>query len=285
MTSNQCCKRPNASRYLALIFSLLLFAFLSFVNVEERNLRICSWNIRDFGQSKNETEIEFIANTLRYFDIVLIQEVVAGKGGAQAVTRLADALNRKGTKWEYVVSNPTFGQSYKKERYAFLWKPSKVKKVGEAWLEQRYKVEIDREPFIATFSKNGKEFTLINFHAITKSKQPEREIKYLKLLPGEYRKLNLIFCGDFNLPESHSVFNPLKSMGYIPVFRKQKTTLRKTCQNDDCLSAEYDNFFFKKSTLSVLSSGVVHFYKEFNSLEEAYKISDHLPIYFQFSLN
>jgi deoxyribonuclease-1-like protein len=52
------------------------------------------------------------------------------------VARLNDALNRKGFKWDYSVSDPTSGDnSYKKERYAFLWKTSKIKLIGKAWLE------------------------------------------------------------------------------------------------------------------------------------------------------
>ncbi len=51
---------------------------------------------------------------------------MAGYGGAQAVARLADELNRKGTKWDYVISDPTSSSAYKTERYAFIWKTSKV---------------------------------------------------------------------------------------------------------------------------------------------------------------
>lgn len=76
-----------------------------------------------------------------------LQEVVAGHGGAQAVAKLADELNRKGAKWDYIVSDPTSSSAYKTERYAFLWKTSKVKKIGKAWLEKKYHLEIDREPF------------------------------------------------------------------------------------------------------------------------------------------
>ena len=39
-----------------------------------------------------------MAKTLQDFDVVAIQEVVAGPGGAQAVANLADALNRSGAK-------------------------------------------------------------------------------------------------------------------------------------------------------------------------------------------
>lgn len=182
-------------------------------------ITVCSWNLENFGKSKTNSAINFIANTLKDFDLIAIQEVVAGNGGAQAVARLSDALNNKGSKWEYAISDPTLSSSYNSsERYAFIWKTSKIIFTGKAWLEKKYNLEIEREPYLATFKYEGKSFTLVNFHAITKSKQPEREIKYFKFLPSEYPNQDLIFCGDFNCPQSHTVFNPLKSMGYKPIF-------------------------------------------------------------------
>jgi hypothetical protein len=241
----------------------------------------------NFGKSKSDCEIEFIASIVNKYDVVLIQEVVAyDPGGAKAVGRLGETLNTKGTKWEYRISDPTSGDnSYKRERYAFLWKPSKVTLVGKPWLENKYNVEIDREPFYATFKSSTKEFTLVNFHAITKSMQPETQVKYFKYLPGEYPNLNLIFIGDFNLPQSHTVFNPLKSMGYKPALIGQKTSLRQECKNHDCLSSEFDNCFFNAKKINRHSSGVLHFYKSFPTLKEARNISDHVPIFFHFSFN
>lgn len=276
-------------RRLKYILTLLFFVQIvaSFSFIENDNIRICSWNLMDFGKSKSDSEIEFIANTVKGYDIILIQEVVAkDHGGAQAVGRLQDVLNRKGTKWEYSVSDPTSGESsYKRERYAFLWKPSKVTLVGKPWLEKKYHEEIDREPYYASFKIYQKEFTLSNFHAITKSMQPETEVKYFKYLPGEYPNLNLIFCGDFNLPENHTVFNPLKSLGYKPALIDQKTSLRQDCKSDDCLASEFDNFFYNSKKITNKSAGIIYFYKSFPTLKEARAISDHVPIYFEFSLN
>ncbi len=248
------------------------------------SVKICSWNIRDFGQSKNDTEIQFISKTISPFDIVLIQEVVAGPGGAQAVARLSDQLNRMGEKWDYTVSDPTYGDSYKTERYAFLWKTSRVVKSGEAWLEQNFRQEIDREPYYATFQHSGKSFTLANFHAITKNKQPETEVKYFKLLPPQYPSLNLLFCGDFNLPQSHTVFFPLKKAGYLPALTDQKTSLKKSCKESDCLASEFDNIFFNKERVKALSAGIIPFYYSFETLQSALMISDHVPIYFEFEI-
>ena len=75
----------------------------------------------------------------------------SGYGGAQAVASLVGILNKKGSKWDYRVSDPTSGSSYKKERYAFIWKTSKACIKGNAWLEKKYTLEIDREPYFASF--------------------------------------------------------------------------------------------------------------------------------------
>jgi hypothetical protein len=142
--------------------------------------------------------------------------VAKDPGGAQAIARLTGELNRMGDKWDYTISDPTSSSAYKAERYAYLWKTSKVKKVGNAWLEKRYSQEIDREPFYVTFDIKGKLFTVVNFHAITKSLQPETEFKYFKFLPAAYPSLNLVFCGDFNCPQSHTVYNPLRQWVISP---------------------------------------------------------------------
>lgn len=272
-------KEPVAGKVLT--FLLLVFCSSGLLG----QTTLCSWNIRDFGQSKDNTEIAFIANTIKGYDIVAIQEVVAGPGGAEAVARLADQLNRLGTKWDYVVSDPTSGDnSYKKERYAFLWKPSKAQRIGDPWLEKKYHVEIDREPFFMTFKVHGKLVTLCTFHAITRSMNPETEVKYFKFLPEVYKDLNIVFCGDFNLPQSHSVFNPLKKIGFESALKNQKTSLRQKCIENDCLASEFDNVFFRSEHIIELQSDASHFYRRFDSIQEALKISDHVPVIFQFEV-
>lgn len=245
-------------------------------------VKISSWNLQNFGKTKTEAEINFIAETLKDFDIVALQEVVAGYGGAQAVARLADELNRSGAKWDYVISDPTRSTPYATERYAYLWKTGKVKKIQRAWLDQNYVEEIDREPFNIDFNYNGKVFTLVNFHAIPKKKQPETEIKYFKFFPDQYPEKNLIFLGDFNVPQSHTVFNPLKKMGYAPVLLGQKTTMKMKCVKGECLASEYDNIFYNTNNTKMLNSGVLLFYKQYPDMKSARRISDHIPVWAEF---
>lgn len=264
------------------IFCLL---FLLFFNIFYSQTKLLSWNLENFGKSKSNQEIAFIANTVKEYDIVTIQEVVAGNGGTQAVAKLADELNRKGAKWDYRISEPTSSTAYKTERYAFLWKTSAVKLKGKPWLERNYHLEIDREPYFATFEIKGKSITIASFHAITKSKQPETEIKYFKLLPQKYPNLNLLFAGDFNCPQSHLVFTPLKKMGFAPIMKNQKTSLKQTCKRNQCLASEFDNIFYNTSKVTAENAGTVLFYQNFTTLKEARKISDHIPIWVEFYLN
>nr|WP_294776610.1 endonuclease/exonuclease/phosphatase family protein [uncultured Flavobacterium sp.] len=254
---------------------LLLFLFQFSVNAQ---VKILSWNVENLGNSKSDSIINYIANTVKNYDIVALQEVVAGYGGAQAVAKLADELNRKGAKWDYAVSNPTSSSAYKTERYAFLWKTSRVRLVNKPWLEKQYGLLIDREPYYATFEYNKKQFTLANFHAITKSKQPETEIKHFKNLPAQYPNLNIVFLGDFNCPQTHTVFNPLKKMGYKPVFENQKTSLKKSCQQNNCLSNEFDNIFYNSNAIVINNPKAIHFYKDFEDFAKAREISDHIPL-------
>ena len=259
---------------------LLVFLFLNICSFAQ--VSVCSWNIMNLGKSKSDPELEVMANAIKSYDVIAIQEVVAGYGGANAVTRLVGILNQKGSKWDYEISDPTTGPNEgSRERYAVIWKPSKVKKIGKSWLEKNYQIEIDREPYMSTFKFNDKEFTVTSFHAVPKNKNPESEIKFFKLLPALYPKLNLIFMGDFNCPQSNSVFTPLKKMGFRNTFTNQKTSLKQKCINDDCLASEYDNIFYDTKKCNLQKSGVIHFYNQFISIKEARKISDHIPVWCQ----
>ncbi|MGV9003257.1 endonuclease/exonuclease/phosphatase family protein [Flavobacterium sp.] len=261
------------------------FLLLLFTNLAFSQAKIITWNLQDFGASKSDSTIIYIASIINNYDIAAIQEVVAGYGGPQAVAKLAEQLNRMGSKWQYTISNPTTSTAYKTERYAFLYKTKTIQLIGKPWLEQKHNQLIDREPYYGTFQHNNKQFTLVNFHAITKSKQPETEIKYFKFLPAQYPTLNLIFLGDFNCPQSHTVFNPLKKQGYKPAFTDQKTSLKKECINNNCLASEYDNIYYNSNTTTIKNPKPIHFYKDFKNFNHAKLITDHIPLTLEIYIN
>lgn len=253
----------------------------------QTRISIVSWNLENFGRTKSEKTVQFIAQTINCYDIVAIQEVVGERGGIQAVHRLVLALNNNNPAgpWKSTVSNMTTGSAYQSERYAYLWNTSKIKIINTGWLDQKYALEIEREPFLARFACKKDTFTLVNFHSVPKKRHPEHEIKYLKFFPAEYPDYNLLFMGDFNTSHRNNVFNPLKSKGYRPVLKRQKTTLRMECIKGDCLASEYDNIFYNDNKIRFIRSEIIPFYRLYPDMKSARKVSDHVPVVFTFAVN
>ena len=117
------------------------------------SIKILTWNIQELGQSKNTEEIASITKIINPHDIVVIQEVVAkDPRGAQTVAKIVDELNRMGAKWNYSISDPTQSPSNNmSERYAYIWKTSKVSITTKPYLDKELKDKCIREPYVAGF--------------------------------------------------------------------------------------------------------------------------------------
>ena len=264
---------------------LVLLLFLSFNGLSQKTeISLISWNIRDFGKTKNTSELEKIAEIVRDTDILAIQEVVAGYGGAQAVAKLSDILNRKGAQWDYVISNPTNSPKYATERYAFIWKTKNIKIKNRGWLLDELNPTVDREPFLLDFYLNKQKFTIINFHSRPYNKNPESEIEALSNFVVDSLGTPLIIAGDFNVDEKEPVFNHLKSKGYKATITNQKTTLKRTCKRGEYLNYAIDNIFYSID-VKKNDGGVIDFVKLCNRIEQARKLSDHLPVFIKFKVN
>ncbi|WP_233265953.1 endonuclease/exonuclease/phosphatase family protein [Formosa sp. L2A11] len=253
-----------------------------------KSLKIASWNIRDLGRTKDAQEILKIAKILKDFDIVAIQEVVAkDPAGAQAVAKIADELNRMDSKWDYRISDPTKSPSvYISERYAFLWKTSKVKLTNRAYLDSELEDVCFREPFIGKFQlKNNTEpFYVINFHSRKFDDNPEQEIIFLKEYSTRLNSDNILILGDFNLNETHEVWDNLYNRGFNPALNNTKTTLKTKCKNGNYLNHHIDNIYYSKNIIPI-HSGAIDFVNTCSNLEIARGLSDHLPVYLEYSLN
>lgn len=249
--------------------------------VEGPHARIVSWNLYNFGRTKDDQEIGIAAQTLRDFDLVAVQEVVTSPPGAQAIGKLDAALDRTGFEWDYRISDPTTGDGT--ERYAFLWKPSRVRLIGQAWLESSLADPIDREPYLARFEhrQTGQRFLVASLHAVPRSKNPEREVALLDQLHEAYPDDHVLLLGDFNLDEDDRAFDGLRRHGYRAVLDDQPTSLRRSPDPgpNGHLANEYDNIFVETGPLRAARSGVLDFTPQFQSLEEARSLSDHLPVF------
>ena len=264
--------------------TLTLFLFLSYITFSQQNdFNLISWNIQDFGKTKSNKELDEIADIIREADIVAIQEVVAGYGGAQGVAKLADILNRKGAQWDYVISDPTNSSKYVTERYAVVWKTKHIKIKNRGKLIKELDTLVDREPFLIDFYMGDKKLSLINFHSRPHNKNPEAEIKAITEYIINSSSSPLILAGDFNVNESKPIFDNFKSKGYTAAVINQKTTLKKACDGFEYRNHPIDNIFYSSSLLKT-ESGALDFVRACDNLEKARKLSDHLPVFLKFSL-
>ena len=244
-------------------------------------VNLVTWNLLNFGKSKDDEEMAFIADVLRDYDVVALQEINTGPDGAQAVARLDAELDRRGSQWDYVVSDPTTGQG--PERYAYLWKPSRVRLLGPAWLEAALADDIDREPYLARFEtrRGSQQMLVASLHAVPRAKRPADEVALLDELHRLYGPDHLLILGDFNLSQKHYAWDELKEAGFQPVIVDQKTSLRMRRKDGEHLANEYDNIFYEPAYLQAGASGVIDFTSEFRTLRQAREISDHLPVYME----
>lgn len=253
-----------------------------------KDLTLVSWNIQHLGRSKTDEEIWQMAQILRHFDIVAIQEVVAkDPAGAQAVAKLADELNRTGANWDYQVSNPTISPSvYISERYAFLWKTSKVTLQHRAFLDSEREDLFFREPFIAKFKskKQNKTFYIANYHSRKYTDKPQEEIIYLLDYPERWDTSYFLIAGDFNTPETDKVWNAFYEKGFASALKNKKTTLKQKCNSSMYLNHPIDNIYYTPK-INLHQSNSIDFVQSCYNLDRARGISDHLPIFIEFSLN
>jgi endonuclease/exonuclease/phosphatase family metal-dependent hydrolase len=279
-------------RCLLGIVVYLVCLFPAAAHAEQARVHDCpflfiSWNVQDFGRSKSPAEISQIAEIINAADLVALQEVVAGKGfGAQAVAKLAETLSRRGSVWDYIVSDPTRPKSPGVECYAFLVKPSIFFSRRNAKLESSMASVVEREPY--TFvgqGSNSEPILFFSFHAVPSDKQPENEARALSVLPVIVNTERVVIAGDFNVgfETTDEIFVPLGYTGHIV----DETTLKKSPDEQGVYAhRQYDNIYTKGVT--VCESGVIDFVELFyspvtpTSLEEARKLSDHLPVYIWF---
>ncbi len=267
------------------LLSVLLL--ISFVFSLAGNFSILTWNIQDLGRTKDAIELAAMVQVMRKYDIVLIQEVVAkDPAGVQKVAALVQDLDRTGSNWDYRVSDPTQSPSSNmSERYAFLWNTAKVSLLNRPYLDLTLVDICFREPYIAEFKAKGEEdsFFVVNYHSRKHDDQPEEEIRHFQHYPQRFKDKAVIICGDFNLTETHAVWEPLKAQGYFPVVNDAPSTLKRKCVRGNYLNYAIDNIFFPSASFSLESSGRVDFVRDCENLTQARGISDHLPIYAEFS--
>ena len=265
-------------------------------------IRVASFNIQVFGRKKaGDLEVmQNLARIVTQFDVVAVQEVRDANRSALPVEQLVDLIDRSGSRYRATISAP-IGRTSQKESYAFVWDETRIRLVPDsAYVVRDDDDRMHREPMVATFQArtapaDGRlpfRFTLINVHTDpdevpphTDAESPENELNVLddvfnRVRDYEYalnRETDFILLGDLNvdggnLGELGQIANVVSVAGNVVT----NTAGTKT----------YDHIVLDKTMTQEFTgrSGVVDFVGDLGlSPEDAERVSDHLPVWAEFS--
>ncbi|KAI5093366.1 deoxyribonuclease gamma [Silurus meridionalis] len=258
-------------------------------------LKICSFNIRSFGENKvSKPEIlKVILESITRCDLMLVMEIKDAKG--KAFPRLISQLNRNYTgpkpEYGYVISHRLGRKTYK-EQYAFVYRKKLVSVKSVYQYPDTQPEDVDafaREPYVVWFSSPTteiKDFVIIPIHT-----PPESAVKEIDELYDVYQNVsqhwkaqNFIIMGDFNA-----------ACGYVPKKEWRNIRLRSDTSfvwlTGDKLDTSvkestkcaYDRVVLHGSTMIQAvkpeSVEVYDFKTKFGlTEEEALAVSDHFPL-------
>ncbi|KAM9185958.1 deoxyribonuclease gamma [Dugong dugon] len=260
-------------------------------------LKICSFNVRSFGETKKENNnaMDVIVKVIKRCDIILLMEI---KDSNNVICpTLMEQLNgnsRTGIKYNYSISS-RLGRNTYKEQYAFLYR-EKLVSVKKSYLyhDNRSGNEdvFSREPFVIWFQSPHsavKDFVIVPLHTT-----PKTSVKEIDKLADVYMDVkkrwnaqNFIFMGDFNAGCTYVPEKAWKNIhlrtdpGFVWLIGDQEDTTVKGSTN-----CAYDRIVLRGQEIinSVVpnSSGIFNFQKAYGlAEEEALDVSDHFPVEFK----
>ncbi|XP_051958087.1 deoxyribonuclease gamma-like [Xyrauchen texanus] len=258
-------------------------------------LKICSFNIKSFGESKisKPDVMDIILESISRCDLMLVLEIKDVKGNAfgQLMTQLNSRYRTRADEFGYVISERLGRKSYK-EQYAFIYRQKRVSVNAVYQYPDTQTGDEDafaREPFAVWFSSPKteiKDFVVIPIHTV-----PEAAVKEIDELYDVYHNVselwqseNFIIMGDFNA-----------ACGYVPKRQWVNIRLRSDSQfvwlTGDKLDTSvkvstkcaYDRVVLRGEKLveavNPESVEVFDFKDEFGLTEQqALAVSDHFPL-------
>ena len=252
----------------------------------EGKIIIASFNAMRLGEKEKNYEV--MAKVLSNFDLIGIEEVMHEKGLKKLKAHL---IKLTGEKWEYIISENSVGSEGYREYYGYIYRKEKFQEVRKlGFYKEKNENEFMREPYGAYFKSGNFDFVYVISHSIFGDKETQRLIEasnYINVYEyflKESGESDIIIAGDFNVPADSQAFRNLSEragVSYLLSPGENPTTL-----SDERLVSSYDNFFInKEKTREFLkNSGVYNFVKSDNYAIIKKYISDHLPIFSEYSI-
>lgn len=287
------------------------------VNVPPRrtdhNFIVGTWNIRNLGAyhdawtenpgspKRNLRGLALIAEVIRRFDVVAVQEV---KRDTSALRLLTDRF--LGPHWSVMMSDVTAGDKGNTERSAYLYDTRRVTPsglAGEIVLPPNDsgdpEEQFDRTPYLVGFLAGGERFALLTAHIRYGVDLSARIPELRKLANYTAREIrdrsryanaeeaNLIVLGDFNTDRDHNndLFEVFLERGlWVPEeLRGLKTTYGQEAKHYDQIGWFRDDMTLQPTG----RAGVVDFagavFQQLTPMQMTYRVSDHFPLWCEFS--
>lgn len=271
---------------------LVLFVFLCGLAVQAttawaqttqgQGLVLASWNIERLGHGQNKN-YEALGQIGQLFDLIAVQEAMTAEGLYRFQAALQQAT---GESWGMSYSH-RIGRSSYKEKYAFVWRESRVAYLDGAVVYLDPGDLFAREPYSARFKDltTGDEFAAATVHIVygrrisDRAEEIEELARYWDWLHEIYPGTPLVLMGDFNLQPRHAAWQPLRAKGAIPLIVEGATTLSAV---DGRFANLYDNFWVAESGPFASSpAGIIKFPALLGITHEQARrhVSDHAPVY------
>ena len=264
-------------------------------------IRIATFNIQVFGEKKSTTRevngvdvMGTLATIVASFDVVAIQEVRGGD--AMSIRRLVDLINASGGNYTATLSEP-IGRTSQTESYAFVWDRTRIMIAPDsAYVVQDGADRMHREPMVASFQTrtiptDGRmpfSFTLINAHTdpdevsanATSNEISVLDDVFLRVRQYEYESAgeeDCILLGDLNV-DRRGLGELLQIPHMISIAADIKTNTRRT--------KTYDHILIDQNMTREFTGrfGVLDLQKDLGlSQEQALLISDHMPVWAEFT--
>lgn len=256
---------------------------------EGESIRIATFNIQILGKEKVSKPhvLEALAKICGQFDVVAIQELRDKDSAEATIQKLVAAIKSATGRTMAYVLGPRLGLTSSKEQYVFLYDEASI--LCDA--QQVYTVEdpehlIHRPPLVALFRarkpspEQAFTFILANIH--TDPDMAVAETSAMQLVLDAVRndgrnEDDVLLLGDFNTSN--------KKVGRLGEVRGLTDVIKNEPTTPDG-KQQYDHIFFLASATKEFSrGGIIDTVRALNlTIEQAYEISDHCPVWGEFSI-
>lgn len=248
---------------------------------------IGSFNMQRLGPSKlgKPWVIDKYVEIIRRFDVIALQEITSKD--QTTLPQLIREINARGARYDFTIS-PRVGReaSGYYEQYAFVYDTTRIQSGTRfSYLVQDGDDMLHREPWVGRFQTVGPQpfsFTLINVHTDPDEIKQELDVLadvYMNVRQFEYPEDDLMLMGDLNADPA-KFQNLGRIPGVVPIVVGVATNAARSKTIDNILLDQHATREFTGR------AGVVDMAEMFGiSDDEAKKISDHMPIWGEFTIS